>query len=40
MRDFGFSEIQELYDELMELRTHEGHNRSDTSTNGESDALE
>ena len=40
MRDFGFSEIQELYDELMELRTHEGHNRSDTSTNGENDALE
>jgi putative hydrolase of HD superfamily len=40
MRDFGFSEIQELYDELMELRTPEGHNRSDTSTNGENDALE
>ena len=40
MRDFGFGEIRELYDELMGLRTREGHNRSDTSTNGEDDALE
>ena len=40
MRDFGFSEIRELYDELMGLRNREGHNRSDTSTNGEDDALE
>ena len=40
MRDFGFSEIQELYDELMGLRTREGHNHSNTSTNGEDDALE
>ncbi len=40
MRDFGFGEIQELYDELMELRTRKSHNRSETSTNGENDALE
>jgi hypothetical protein len=40
MRDFGFDEIQGLYDELMGLRTRDGHNGSDASTNGDQDALE
>ncbi|MFH1689510.1 MAG: HD family hydrolase [Candidatus Eisenbacteria bacterium] len=40
MRDFGFDEIQELYDELMGLRTRNGHSRSHASTNGDEDALE
>ena len=40
MRDFDFDEIQELYDELMGLRTREGNERSGTGRNGEDDALE
>jgi putative hydrolase of HD superfamily len=35
MRDFRFDRIQELYDELMELRTRETHNRPDTGTDGD-----
>jgi putative hydrolase of HD superfamily len=35
MRDFEFDEIQELYDELMGLRTRESTNRSETSTDGD-----
>jgi putative hydrolase of HD superfamily len=35
MRDFEFEGIQELYDELMELRTREDTNSSDTGTGGD-----
>ena len=40
MRDFDFEEIQELYDELMGLRTREGRESSGAGRNGEDDALE
>ena len=40
MRDFDSKEIQDLYDELMELRTRDGCECSGTGRNGEDDALE
>ena len=35
MRDFEFDEIQELYDELIGLRTREGTNSPETGTDGD-----
>jgi len=40
MRDFGFQEVQELYDELMELRRRDDAERSVAGRNEEDDALE
>jgi putative hydrolase of HD superfamily len=40
MKDFGFDEIQALYDELMSIRECEAGDRKRSNRNGEEDALE